>query len=291
MGIAKNPSAVTLPEAERPYPSILVFLIRSFPHIPAQRWEERLRDGKLFDDDGPITAETAYRPAKRIFYFREVETEPVIPFAEQILFRNDEILLADKPHFLPVVPGGRYVNECLQQRLRDRIGLGELVPLHRIDRETAGLVLCSLNPKTRGLYHGLFARGEIEKTYQALAHVSRPPLEHRWRVENRLVRGEPRFRMQAVSGAPNARSVIELLAVHGQHARFALHPLTGKTHQLRLHLCSLGFPIVNDRYYPELQPPSADDFARPLQLVAKQLRFRDPVSGAALEFCSERGLW
>jgi tRNA pseudouridine32 synthase/23S rRNA pseudouridine746 synthase len=290
MGIAKSPSAVTLPEAAPPYPSILAFLIRAFPHVGASHWEERLRAGKLFDDDGPITAATAYRPGKRIFYFREVATEPVIPFAEQILFRNDEILVADKPHFLPVVPGGHYVNECLQQRLRDCTGVSELVPLHRIDRETAGLVLCSLNPATRGRYHALFVEQRIEKTYHALAAAPQAPPTDRWVVENRLVRGEPRFRMQIVPGPPNARSEIRLLAARGQHARFELRPITGKTHQLRLHLSSLGFPILNDRYYPELQPQRADDFARPLQLIAKTLRFRDPVSGTRFEFQSTREL-
>ena len=291
MSIAECPSAVTLPDTAPPYPSILAFLIGAFPHVPAQQWEQRLRDGKLLDDHGPITTETAYRPAKRIYYFREVESEPVIPFAEQILFQNDEILVADKPHFLPVVPGGRYVNQCLEQRLRDRTGLSELVPLHRIDRETAGLVLCSLNPVTRGRYHGLFAQRQIDKTSHALAAAPQPPPTSRWVVENRIVRGEPRFRMKIVPGVPNARSEIRLLEARDQQARFELHPVTGKTHQLRLHLSSLGFPIVNDRYYPELQTQSADDFTRPLQLVATRLRFRDPVSGTIREFCSERALW
>jgi tRNA pseudouridine32 synthase/23S rRNA pseudouridine746 synthase len=129
--------------------------------VPADRWAARLRDGKLLDESGiPITADTPYAPARRILYFREVENEPVIPFAEHIVFQNDEILVADKPHFLPVVPGGRYVNECLQQRLRDRTGLAGLMPLHRIDRETAGLVLFSVNPETRGRCHGLFMHGK-----------------------------------------------------------------------------------------------------------------------------------
>jgi tRNA pseudouridine32 synthase/23S rRNA pseudouridine746 synthase len=182
------------------------------------------------------------------------------------------------------------VNACLEQRLRDRTGLPDLVPLHRIDRDTAGLVLLSVNRKTRRLYHELFVHGTIEKTYEALAALRHPPAERQWVVENRIERGEPRFRMKIVPGIVNARSAIHLEEVIGERARFRLHPVTGKTHQLRLHLCSLGFPILNDRYYPELEPERDDDFDRPLQLIAKQLRFRDPVSGAEMEFRSEREL-
>jgi tRNA pseudouridine32 synthase/23S rRNA pseudouridine746 synthase len=291
MSIARTPSAITLPATATPFPSILEFLIRAFPHVPADRWAARLRDGKLLDETGiPITADTPYAPARRILYFREVENEPVIPFAEHIVFQNDEILVADKPHFLPVVPGGRYVNECLQQRLRDRTGLARLMPLHRIDRETAGLVLFSVNPETRGRYHSLFSQGKIEKIYRAVAGINAVPSTTHWAVGNRMVRGEPRFRMQVVPGGINARSIIRLVETNGDRAQFELRPLTGKTHQLRVHMCGLGFPIVNDRHYPELQPERADDFTRPLQLLAKAMRFTDPVTGQDMEFCSGRGL-
>jgi tRNA pseudouridine32 synthase/23S rRNA pseudouridine746 synthase len=285
--IARRRSAITLPPATSPDVSLLEFLTRTFPHVAPHHWEDRLRRGKILDDDGkPVTLETPYVAGRRIFYYREIEHEPQVPFAERIVFRNDEILVADKPHFLPVVPGGRYVNECLEQRLRDHTGIADLVPLHRIDRETAGLVLCSLNKKTRGLYHDLFRLGNIEKTYEAQARISTPPTDKQWVVENRIVRGEPRFRMQIVPGIANTRSKIELLEVRAPHARFRMFPATGKTHQLRLHMSSLGFPILYDRYYPALEAERQDDFRRPLQLIARALRFRDPVTGQDMVFQS-----
>lgn len=288
MGIARHPSVVTLPAAEPPYPTILEFLACTFPHVSPGEWTERLRRGKVLDDHGlAISAQTAYVPGTRIFYFREVPNEPVIPFAERIVFRDHEVLVADKPHFLPVTPGGDFVEECLLNRLLKRTGIAGLVPMHRLDRETAGLVLFSVNRQTRGLYHHLFAHGEVEKSYQALARLDRVPREREWTVQNRIERGEPRFRMQVVPGVPNARSVIHLVRATASRGRFGLHPLTGKTHQLRLHMSGLGFPIFNDRVYPTLLPESADDFDRPLQLIAKRLCFRDPVSGRIMEFESE----
>jgi len=291
MGIARHPSVVTLPAISGPYPSIEEFLCRTFPGVSRQKWAQRLREGKVLNDRGePITAATPYSPSKRIFYFREVEDEPVIPFAEQILFQDDELLVACKPHFLPVIPGGRYVEECLLNRLRRRTGLSALTPLHRLDRETAGIVMFSVNPETRGQYHELFMRGEVEKIYHALADVNPRPRENQWTVENRIVRGEPRFRMKIIPGTANARSHIRLLEVRDNRGRFRLQPVTGKTHQLRLHMSSLGFGIINDRVYPELQMERADDFDQPLRLLAGEIRFHDPVAGCDREFLSKREL-
>jgi len=291
MAISATPSVVTLPAAEQPYPSILEFLTRRFPKIDSGCWQQRITAGKILNaDNSPVTPETAYLPHQRLFYFREVEQERMIPFTETILFQNDHLLIACKPHFLPVIPGGGYVNECLLNRLRMRTKNNDLVPLHRIDRETAGVVMFSTNRETRGLYSRLFAQGLIDKSYQALAECSHNPEKNDWSVENRIVKGEPWFRMRTTPGEPNARSIIRFLGRNGSIGRFDLVPVTGKTHQLRIHMSGLGFRILNDRYYPDLQPEQADDFDKPLRLIAKTVRFRDPVSGKDLEFSSEREL-
>ncbi len=291
MGIAKHPSVVTMPETARPYPSLLVFLCGRFPAIPREIWAQRIAAGKVLDEHGQrLTQETEYAPLRRIFYFREVVCEPHIPFAEKILFLDDEILVACKPHFLPVTPGGRYVDECLLNRLRSSTGIEDLVPLHRIDRGTAGLVLFSVNKKSRGRYAGLFLNRLIEKTYQAVAACQ--PLQETasWQVETRIERGEPGFLMKTASGRVNASSSIKLVEVRGELARFTLRPHTGKTHQLRIHMSGIGFAILNDSYYPKLLAESDDNFAAPLQLLAQRLCFKDPLSGRSREFSSGREL-
>ena len=291
MGISEYHSTVTMPKADKPYPSILFFLINRFPKVQPGIWEKRILEGKVLDENGhPVTMDFEYAPLKRIFYFREVEKERVIPFAEKIIFQNDEILVSCKPHFLPVTPGGPYVDECLLNRLRKRTGIKDLVPVHRIDRETAGIVLFSVNRKTRGLYNSLFMDGKVEKTYQALAEYTHDPGKTEWLVENRIVEGEPWFRMKTAPGKENSRSMINLVEVKDNMALFVLRPVTGKTHQLRIHMSGLGFKILNDRYYPDLQPETDDDFDNPLQLVAKKIKFHDPVTGKCMEFRSERNV-
>jgi len=280
-----------MPKAEKPYPSVLGFLSERFPAISCEVWEKRILAGKILDEKAqPVTMDSKYAPLGRISYFREVSTEPVIPFTEKILFQDDEILVACKPHFLPVTPGGRYVDECLLNRLRHRTGIKDLAPLHRIDRETAGIVLFSVNKRSRGLYGVLFMNGHVEKTYQALSACLPTDATVSWDVENRIERGEPWFRMKTAPGKANSRSTIKLAEIKDGTARFTLHPQTGKTHQLRIHMSGLGFGILNDRFYPELQPERKDNFDTPLQLVAKMVRFRDPISGEIREFISEREL-
>jgi tRNA pseudouridine32 synthase/23S rRNA pseudouridine746 synthase len=171
-----------------------------------------------------------------------------------------------------------------------RIGDNELVPLHRIDRETAGLVMFSVNRKTRGLYSRLFANGMVDKSYQAMATYCSDSGQSCWTVENRIVKGEPWFRMKTVPGTPNSCSKVSLREINGDVGRFDLFPVTGKTHQLRIHMSGLGFRILNDKYYPDLQPEQLDNFEKPLHLIAKTVRFCDPVSGNTMEFNSEREL-
>jgi tRNA pseudouridine32 synthase/23S rRNA pseudouridine746 synthase len=263
-----------------------------FPNVSAQTWVDRIVAGKVLTEEGrPVNLDTAYQPNGRLFYFREVENEPVVPFQEQILFNNDHLMVVCKPHFLPVTPAGPYVRETLINRLKENTGNHFLSPINRIDRETAGIVLISVKKESRGLYQRMFMEGRVRKTYEAVAMYSRnfsQPAE--WMVENRIETGEPWFRMQECAGPVNARSRIRLVEVTGSRARFVLFPITGKKHQLRIHLSGLGFPIVNDRYYPVLTPKKPDDFSRPLLLLSRKIEFQDPITGNDLVFESRRQL-
>lgn len=280
-----------MPDTDKPYPTLLSFFTKRFPKISEHIWMERITAGKVLNEAGdPVTLETAYMPNTRLFYFREVAEEPVIPFQEKILFTDNHLMVVCKPHFLPVNPGGSYVRETLLNRLKEKTGNPFLAPINRIDRGTAGLVLISTNAATRGLYQHLFMQGLVRKSYEAVAEFPYYSSKNQWLVENRIEQGEPWFRMQACAGVINARSQINLLRKKGSRAHFQLFPLTGKKHQLRIHLSGLGFAIINDRYYPELLPETADDFKHPLQLLSRKIAFEDPVTGKKMSFTSDRKL-
>jgi tRNA pseudouridine32 synthase/23S rRNA pseudouridine746 synthase len=280
-----------MPDTEKPHPTLLVFLVGRFPKIPEQTWLDRIATGKVLTEEGPpVTLDTPYMPNKRLFYFREVEEERAIPFQEQILFNNGHLMVICKPHFLPVTPGGPYVRETLISRLKETTGNPFLSPINRIDRGTAGLVLISTNKETRGRYQQLFMDGLVRKTYEAVTDFSEDCSQTEWLVENRIEPGEPWFRMKTCEGKINARTRLRLLETQASQARFHLFPLTGKKHQLRIHLSGLNFPIINDRYYPALLPEMQDDFSRPLQLLSRKIEFRDPITGVEMSFESQRDL-
>lgn len=290
MGISKYPSKLSLPQTNPGISSVLEYLIVKFPEINATVWQQRMADGKVHWHDGTlITTESLYRPQQRVYYYREVESEPVIPFEEEVLFQDEHILVAYKPHFLPVTPGGIYINECLQNRLRHKTGHQTLQALHRLDRATAGLMLFSVNPDTRHLYHHLFQTQQIRKTYHAIARVNAQEklMDQQWEIKNRIVKSEPRFLMKIVEGEPNSHSIIRCTNQSADKALFELKPITGKTHQLRLHMQTIGYPLLHDKYYPTLQTKAADNYFKPLQLLAKELQFTDPVTQQPRVFHSD----
>lgn len=293
MAISDHPSKLSLPQINPGVATVLEYLIIKFPYIDAQIWRQRINNGKVHYHDGSlITTQTLFQAQRRIYYYREVETEPSIPFKEEIIFQDQHILVAYKPHFLAVIPGGIYVNECLQNRLRRSTGIKALQALHRIDRVTAGLVLFSVNSNTRHRYHQLFQTRQIHKTYQAVANINSGEsiIGQEWEIKNRIVHCKPRFRMHVIAGKANSHSVIRCLQQSNQQALFELNPITGKAHQLRIHMQALGWPILNDKYYPKLQQLSADNYSSPLQLLAKELKFIDPVTQQRRYFSYGRNL-
>ncbi|MGQ5525086.1 pseudouridine synthase [Chitinimonas sp. PSY-7] len=283
------PSFLWLPRES--WPDLITFLVQRFPHMEEAVLRGRLERGELVDEAGkPLAAHSPFQAGTRIWYYREVREETPVPFEEVVLHRDERLLVVDKPHFLSIIPAGRHLRETLLTRLRLKLDLPELSPCHRLDRETAGVVLFCLHPPSRGAYQKLFEARTVQKTYEAIAPYRADlalPLVHRSRLEE----GEGFFTMKEVEGEPNSETRISLLARHGEWARYQLEPHTGKKHQLRAHLAALGIPIHNDPWYPVLQAEKGDDFSQPLQLLARSIEFIDPFSGIARRFDSQRKLY
>lgn len=279
-------AASTLQLPPGAWSTVLDCLCERFPAVTRSQWVERMERGRVVDSDGRwLTPDTPYRVGLDVHYYREVSDELPIPFHEVVLHNDADLLVADKPHFLPVTPAGAHVHETLLARLIRRTGNDALVPLHRIDRDTAGLVLFSANPETRALHQALFRERRIEKSYEAIAPPL-PDVEFPYVRTSRIVAGEPFFRMREIEGAANSETRIDVIARGDGYWRYALTPITGRKHQLRVHMGALGAPIANDGMYPSVIHRAAGDYSAPLQLLAKGLAFVDPLSGGERRFCS-----
>ena len=281
-----GPSCVGLPAGN--WPTITDFLVERFPAITREVWLDRMARQLVVDEYGErVTALRSYPSHMRIYYYRALEDETRIPFTETVLYQDDHLVVADKPHFLPVTPSGHYLQETLLVRLKNQLSLDTLTPIHRIDRETAGLVLFSTQVEDRNAYQGLFRTHSIAKHYEAIAPW-RDDLQLPLTRKSRIVEDDLFFRQREVPGEANSETHVDVLEVRGTTARYALSPVTGKKHQLRVHMNALGLPILNDRMYPPRADTPGDDFNLPLQLLAKSIAFTDPVTGEVRRF--ESGL-
>lgn len=271
------------------WPLVLDFLAERLPLVARDDWEMRMKLGDVLDDAGrPLSPDAPYRAQRRLYYWRWLAAEPEVPGQARVLHLDEHLLVADKPHFLPVTPKGRYVQQTLLTRLRRETGLADLSPIHRLDRETAGLTLFSVRPATRDAYQRLFRDRDVEKVYEAIAPwrdevAARLPFDYESRLEEHPV---DFMQMRTVAGEPNARTRIALLErLAADRARYELRPHSGVKHQLRAQLCALGLPIEGDRIYPVLRPVEDEvDFSRPLQLLAREIAFTDPISGQPRKF-------
>ncbi|PXW32652.1 UNVERIFIED_CONTAM: 23S rRNA-/tRNA-specific pseudouridylate synthase [Williamsia faeni] len=300
-----GPTRLRIPTSG-PWATIADYFVAKFDHLDSGDLYRRFDAGEIVDTDGrPIGRGTALGADRFLWYYRDLPAEDRVPFQEEILHADDDLVVIDKPHFLPTTPGGRYLRESALVRLRTRLDNPDLTPIHRLDRATAGLLMFSARPATRGAYQSLFEKRRVVKVYEA---VSARPLE--WDSDEPAIAGRTvpvlyRNHIAATRGklrvvvddaqAPNAETVIELkdsgISASGRAVLHTiLRPHTGRKHQLRVHLAALGIGILGDSWYPDLLTEEPDDHSLPLQLLARELEFTDPLSGLPREFITRRTL-
>lgn len=311
-----NATRLRLPD-EGPWETALDYMMHRWGHIDPQGIEDRFDAGEIVGEAGiALDRSTPMQDHTFIWYYRTLPPETRIPVELNILHQDDHLLVVDKPHFLPTTPGGTYIQESALVRLRNQLGLPDLIPMHRLDRMTAGILLLSTNPETRGKYQVLFEKRQVQKEYECVSAAEpapgHPAVDFPVVVRNRMTKSRSYLLAEVVDGEPNAETRIERLRTFdasgapdggapdggapdsapdvdgGPHRRalYRLEPHSGKTHQLRVHMASLGLGIVNDAFYPELLDKAPDNYAKPLQLLARGIRFVDPISGSPVEYRS-----
>ncbi|WP_255771525.1 RluA family pseudouridine synthase [Pseudarthrobacter sulfonivorans] len=314
-----NATRLRLPD-EGPWDTAMDYMMHRWGHIDPQGIEDRFDAGEIVGEGGaPLDRATKLDDHTFIWYYRTLPPETRIPVDISILYQDEHLLVVDKPHFLPTTPGGTYIQESALVRLRNQLNLPDLIPMHRLDRMTAGVLLLSTNPETRGKYQVLFEKRQVQKEYECVSAAEPaagyPAVDFPVVVRNRMTKSRSYLLAEVIDGEPNAETRIERLetfdggtpadapgagaglaagltpAAAGSEkprrlARYRLEPHSGKTHQLRVHMASLGLGIVNDAFYPDLLDKAPDDYTKPLQLLARGIRLVDPISKQPVEYRS-----
>lgn len=309
-----NATRLRLPD-EGPWTTAMDYMMHRWGHIDPQGIEDRFDAGEIVGEGGvALDRATRLEDHTFIWYYRSLPPETRIPVEISILHQDEHLLVVDKPHFLPTTPGGTYIQESALVRLRNQLDLPDLIPMHRLDRMTAGVLLLSTNPETRGKYQVLFEKRQVQKEYECVSAAEPAPgypaVDFPVVVRNRMTKSRSYLLAEVIDGEPNAETRIERLesfdggtaapasvttdaGTHGpgkgpapRLARYRLEPHSGKTHQLRVHMASLGLGIVNDAFYPDLLDKAPDDYTKPLQLLARGISFVDPISGRPVEYRS-----
>lgn len=289
-GVGASRVAVTAGPETR----VVDFLATRLPRVTD--WPARLARAGVRDAQGrAVDPQARCRRGELLWYWRELPPEPRVPFEIEVLHQDAWLVAVDKPHFLAVLPRGRHLQETVLVRLRRLLGLDTLAPMHRLDRETAGVMLFTVQPATRAAYQGLLRERRVHKVYEAVAPWRDElglPRTVRHRLQERP--GDRFMQMEAVEGEPNAETLVEPVRCFGDRALYRLTPSTGRKHQLRAQMSALGIPIEGDRLYPVLEPEpdpaQPPDWSQPLQLLARELSFTDPVTGQHRRFTSRRRL-
>ncbi|OQO89866.1 pseudouridylate synthase [Saccharomonospora piscinae] len=279
---------VRLP-AKGPWDTVRDYLVRRLDRLPPERIDAMLAEGRFVTLDGPVTPDSPYLPNAFVWFHRELPDEVPVPFDIGIVHQDDDLVVADKPHFLATTPRGDHVTETALVRLRRDLGIPELTPVHRLDRVTAGLLLFVTRRELRRPYQQLFQHRRVRKEYEAVAPHD-DGLDLPRTVRDRILKKRGVLTARTVPGEPNAETHVELLDHANGLGRYRLLPTTGRTHQLRVHMSGLGVPILGDTFYPVLTETAPDDFTRPLQLLARALEFDDPITGRHHRFTSGRSL-
>ncbi|HEX5130899.1 MAG TPA: RluA family pseudouridine synthase [Candidatus Krumholzibacteria bacterium] len=244
--------------------TVVAFLAHRFKYHTAEGWEQRVRERWVRVNHADVEPEHRVQKGDTIHY-TIWHAEPPVDDDYSVLFEDDHYLAVAKSGNCPVHACGIYIVNTLIARLRRDFG-PRVTLAHRLDRETSGVVMLAKNREANRRMARMFERGEVDKTYLALAFgrvaeqdfvVDAPigkvdarfqyPVEYAWGKDHDLATYLPKRRVDPAGKA--ARTRVEVVGYAGEVSALRLTPEQGRTNQIRVHLAHIGHPLVGDKIY------------------------------------------
>ena len=237
--------------------TILDYYTKKYRHSSRDRWQTRIESGRVLLNSAVATTETILRSGESLEYHRQPWIEPQVPLEFEILYEDCDLLVVNKPSGLPVIAGGGFLEHTLLYQLKKHYPQDTPTPIHRLGRGTSGILLLGRSPLAKSSLAAQIRRSTIGQNKSHLNKVYRVLVQGNVKCDRLTIKQPigkiPHPRLGYIYGATDkgkhAHSESRVVRRYDDYTLLEVNIFTGRPHQIRIHMASVGYPLLGDPLY------------------------------------------